>query len=89
MVVTAGSKPARVSETEKSDLSSDCGLQPAHMKLELLVIADQNAAVNAFPGLVHTARHTMGVGRTQSQRANRKEAAAEGEINDWGEVVTR
>ena len=75
MVVTEGSKPARVSETEKSDLSSDCGLQPAHMKLELLVIADQNAAVNAFPGLVHTARHTMGVGSTQSQRANRKEAA--------------
>ena len=32
------------------------------MKLELLVIADQNAAVNAFPGLVHTARHTTGVG---------------------------
>ncbi len=32
------------------------------MKSELLVIADQNAAVNAFPGLVHTARHTMEVG---------------------------
>ena len=31
------------------------------MKLESLVIADQNAAVNTFPGLVHTARHTMGV----------------------------
>ena len=30
------------------------------MKLESLVIADQNAAVNTFPGLVHTARHTMG-----------------------------
>ena len=28
------------------------------MKSELLVIADQHAAVNAFPGLVHTARHT-------------------------------
>ena len=37
------------------------------MKLELLVIADQNAAVNAFPGLVHTARHTMGVDNTQSR----------------------
>ena len=36
------------------------------MKLELLVIADQNAAVNAFPGLVHTARHTMEVGGAQS-----------------------
>ena len=54
------------SKSQKSRLSSDCGLQPAHMKLELLVIADQNAAVNTFPGLVHTARHTMGVGNAQS-----------------------
>ena len=59
------------------------------MKLELLVIADQNAAVNAFPGLVHTARHTMEVGGARSQLSNRKGEAAEGEINDWGEVVTR
>ena len=59
------------------------------MKLELLVIVNQNVTVNAFPGLVHTARHTMGVGGTRSQRTNRKEEAAEGEINDWGEVVTR
>ena len=41
------------------------------MKLELLVIADQNAAVNAFPGLVHTARHTMEVGGARSWPANR------------------
>ncbi len=59
------------------------------MKLELLVIVDQNAAVNAFPGLVHTARHTMGAQGTRSQWANRKGAAAEGEMSDWGEVVTR
>ena len=59
------------------------------MKLELLVIANQHVAVNAFPGLVHTARHTMGVGSTRSQLANRKEAAVEGEVDDWGEVVTR
>ena len=59
------------------------------MKLELLVIANQNVAVNAFPGLVHTARHTMGVGNTRSRRANRLEAGVEGRINDWGEVVTR
>ena len=58
---------ARWSQTHKSTLSSDCGLQPAHMKLELLVIADQHAAVNTFPGLVHTARHTMGVCNTRSQ----------------------
>ena len=40
------------------------------MKSELLVIADQNAAVNAFPGLVHTARHTMEVGGAQSWQIN-------------------
>ena len=50
----------------KLGLSSDCRLQLACMKLELLVIADQNAAVNTFPGLVHTARHTMRVDNTRS-----------------------
>ena len=50
----------------KSRLSSDCRLQLACMKVELLVIADQHAAVNTFPGLVHTARHTMRVANTQS-----------------------
>ena len=79
----------RASESEKTDLSSDCRLQLAYMKSELLVIVDQNATVNAFPGLVHTARHTMGVGNTRSRRANRKEADVEGRVNNWGEVVTR
>ena len=51
----------------KTGLSSDCRLQLACMKLESLVIADQNAAVNTFPGLVHTARHTMGVSNARSQ----------------------
>ena len=51
----------------KTGLSSDCRLKLAYMKLELLVIADQNAAVNAFPGLVHTARHTMGAGLARSR----------------------
>jgi hypothetical protein len=59
------------------------------MKSESLVIADQHAAVNTFPGLVHTARHAMGVDITQSRWANRKEAAYYGNIDDWGEVVTR
>ena len=45
----------------KKRLSSDCTLQLEYMKLESLVIADQHAAVNTFPGLVHTARHAMGV----------------------------
>jgi hypothetical protein len=50
---------------------------------------EQHATVNTFPGLVHTARHTMGVGSTRRQRANRKEAVDHGGVSDWGEVVTR
>ena len=76
MVGTKSCELVRVSESQKAGLSSDCGLQPAHMKSELLVIANQHVAVNAFPGLVHTARHTMGVGSAQSRRGNRKEPAA-------------
>ena len=55
------------SQTQKTCLNSDCGLQPAHMKSELLVIPNQHVGVNAFPGLVHTARQAMGVGGTQSR----------------------
>ncbi len=55
---------------KKTVLSSDCGLQLDHMKLESLVIADQHAAVNTFPGRVHTARHTMGVSCSRSRCAN-------------------
>jgi hypothetical protein len=50
----------------KTSLSSDCRLKLTYMKLELLVIANQNVAVNTFPGLVHTARHTMRAGNTRS-----------------------
>ena len=89
MAETEGSEGASRSESPKGGHSSDCGLQPAHMKQELLVIANQHVAVNTFPGLVHTARHTMGVGSARSRYSNRKEEAVEGEINDWGEVVTR
>ena len=89
MVGTTGGEGAIRSESQEADLSSDCRLQLACMKLELLVIANQNVAVNAFPGLVHTARHTMEVGNTRSRRANLRGAGVEGRINDWGEVVTR
>ena len=54
----------------KTCLSSDCRLKLAYMKLELLVIANQHVAVNTFPGLVHTARHTMGVCNAQSRWPN-------------------
>ena len=89
MVLTERGEAARWSKAQKWHLSSDCRLKLAYMKLELLVIADQNAAVNAFPGLVHTARHTTGVGGARSRIANLLEASVEGEINNWGEVVTR
>ena len=67
MVTTTGRNTARWSESHKTDRSPDCSLQLDCMKLESLVIVDQNAAVNTFPGLVHTARHTMGVGCTRSR----------------------
>ena len=70
MARTKGSNPARGSKTHKNRLSSDWRLQPASMKLELLVIAGQHTAVNTFPGFVHTARQTMKVGNTQSQYTN-------------------
>ena len=72
MAGTEGCHPARGSGSRKAGPSSDWGLQPAPMKSELLVIADQHAAVNAFPGLVHTARHTTRVVCTRSRRPNRQ-----------------
>ena len=66
MAQTKGSEAARQSKPHKRRPSSDCRLQPACTKLELLVIADQHAAVNTFPGFVHTARQTMKVGNTRS-----------------------
>ena len=59
------------------------------MKLESLVIANQNVAVNTFPGLVHTARHTIGDGNARSRGPNLREGAVEGRFDNWGEVVTR
>ena len=89
MAGTEGREPARGSQSQKAGLSSDCRLQLAYMKSESLVSADQQAALNTFPGLVHTARHTTKAGCTRSHCANRKEAGAEGMVGDWGEVVTR
>ena len=68
----------------KNGLSSDCRLQLACMKLELLVIVNQHVTVNTFPGLVHTARQTMRVGNARSLLSDRKGDAAEGRLDDWG-----
>ncbi len=89
MAGTKRRQPARGSQSQKTGLSSDCRLQLACMKLESLVIAYQNDAVNTFPGLVHTARHITKVGCTRSRDPNRKEGSAQGMTHDWGEVVTR
>ena len=70
MAGTKGRKLARVSQSQKTGLSSDRSLQLDFLKLESLVIADQHAAVNTFPGLVHTARHTMGVSCSRSGLPN-------------------
>ena len=67
MVGTKGSEMVTLSKTQKTNHSSDCSLQLDYMKLESLVIANQNVAVNTFPGLVHTARHTTRVDNTQSR----------------------
>ena len=63
---TERSKLVTASQSQKAVLSTDCTLQLEYMKSESLVIADQQAAVNTFPGLVHTARHTMGVDCSRS-----------------------
>ncbi len=73
---TKSRKPAKGSKSQKTVLSSDRSLQLDSVKPESLVIADQHAAVNTFPGLVHTARHTMGMDWTRRRWANRKEAGA-------------
>ena len=66
MVGTEGRNSARTSQSQKADRSPDWSLQLDSMKLESLVIVNQNVTVNTFPGLVHTARHTMGVGCSRS-----------------------
>ncbi len=76
MAGTEGRKTARSSKSLKTGLSSDWSLQFDSMKVESLVIADQHAAVNTFPGLVHTARQAMKDGSTRSRYSNRKEEGA-------------
>ena len=65
-----GCEPARASQSQKTVPSSDRSLQLDSVKVESLVIADQNAAVNTFSGLVHTARHTTEVSCTGSRLSN-------------------
>ena len=75
MVSTKGRKAVRWSQSQKTNLSSDWSLQLDSMKSESLVIVDQNATVNTFPGLVHTARHAMEVSSTRIGWPNLREGA--------------
>ncbi len=67
MVGTVGCNTVMWSESQKAGLSSDRSLQLDSVRLESLVIAYQNDAVNTFPGLVHTARQVNRVGCTPSR----------------------
>ena len=75
-VRTKGRQTVRWSQSQKTNLSSDWGLQLDPMKLELLVIANQHVAVNTFPGLVHTARQAMETGGTRKRCVNPQGAQA-------------
>ena len=70
MAGTKGCDTARWSQSQKTSLSSDWSLQLDSMKVESLVIVDQHATVNTFPGLVHTARQAMKAGNTRSHPPN-------------------
>ena len=89
MAGTKGCNAAKWSESQKAGLSSDRSLQLDYVKLESLVIAYQRDAVNTFPGLVHTARHTTGVGSILRCGPNLREGSIHSGADDWGEVVTR
>ena len=77
-------------QISKASLSSDCRLQFAYMKEELLVIVDQQATVNTFSALVHTARHTTRVKCTRRYLTNlQRRKSIEGMFSKGDEVVTR
>ena len=70
MAVNKGKQYREMEQIPKNGLSSDCRLQLAYMKSELLVIVGQHTTVNTFPGLVHTARQAMGEGSALSRDAD-------------------
>ena len=64
---TEGRQTGRGVQSQNDDCSTDCSLQLEYMKSESLVIADVHGAVKTFAGIVHAARHTVGVGFTRSR----------------------
>src|SRR5690554_5127291 len=89
MARTEGCQLARASQSLKTRRSPDRSLARASVEWESIVMAHQNVAVNTWPGLVHTARHTMGVDWTRSSQPNLREDDYHGVVHDWGEVVPR
>ena len=90
MAGTEGCEPAKASQSQKAGLSADWRLQPASMKLESLVIADQLRRGEYVPGpCTHRPSRHGSCERPKSVSEPARDQAAEGERSDWGEVVTR
>ncbi len=89
MAHTEGSELASERIQKSARRSPDWSLQLDSMKSESLVIVDQNATVNTFPGLVHTARHTARSGLQKVGSLTFSGDAHHFVVHDWGEVVTR
>ena len=70
MGVNRRKRDREMEQTRETLSQFDRRLQLAYVKSESLVIAGQHTAVNTFPGLVHTARHTTKVGSAQSRWGN-------------------
>ena len=90
MVGTKGSEPARGSQSQKTDLSTDRSLQLDSLKLESLVIADQHGSGEYVPGpCTHRPSHHGSRLLQKWLRQPAREVGPQGVIGNWGEVVTR
>ena len=90
MAGTKGSKLARASQSQKTDLSTDKSLQLDSLKAESLVIPDQHGRGEYVPGpCTHRPSHhgSRLLQKWPSQPA--REARSQGAVGNWGEVVTR
>ena len=87
---TEGSNAVRWSKSHKARPGSDWRLQFASMKLELLVIADQQRRGEYVPGpCTHRPSHHGSRRHPKPVAQPAREGAVEGGVGDWGEVVTR
>ncbi len=76
-------------QISKSRLSSDCALQLERMKVESLVIVDQNATVNTFRALYTPPVTPWELVLPEGVLLTARGAGDHGRVSDWGEVVTR